>query len=56
MEKKAIKKNILISYFGYEHDQLEYKVQDRTFLASFGKTSSGLTSGGLLSRSLPTLI
>ena len=37
MEKKAIKKNILISYFGYEHDQLEYKVQDRTFLASFGK-------------------
>ncbi len=37
MEKKAIKKNILISYFGYEHDQLEYKVLDRTFLASFGK-------------------
>ena len=50
MEKKAIKKNILISYFGYEHDQLEYKVQDRTFLASFGKDAK---TKGYLSRLSP---
>ncbi len=31
------KKKILISYFGYEHDQLGYKIQDRTFLSRFGK-------------------
>ena len=50
MEKKSIKKNILISYFGYEHDQLEYKVQDRTFLASFGKDAK---TKGYLTRLSP---
>ena len=50
MEKKSSKKNILISYFGYEHDQLEYKLQDKTFIASFGKDAK---TKGYLSRLSP---
>ena len=53
MEKKVIKKNILISYFGYEHDQLEYKLQDKTFIASFGKDAK---TKGYLSRLSPNAI
>ena len=39
-------KNILISYFGYEHDQLKHKIQDKEFLRRFGKNSK--TQGYLL--------
>lgn len=41
-------KNILISYFGYEHDQLDHKIQDRTFLSRFGKDMK--TKGFLLKK------
>ena len=43
-------KNILISYFGYEHDQLDHKIQDRTFLSRFGKDQK--TKGFLLKKDL----
>ena len=49
MEKaNAEKTRILISYFGYEHDQLGYKIQDRTFLSRFGKDMK--TRGYLLKK------
>lgn len=41
-----MEKNILISYFGYEHDQLKHKIQDKEFLRRFGKNSK--TQGYLL--------
>ena len=41
-------KKILISYFGYEHDQLKHKIQDKEFLRRFGKDSK--TQGYLLDK------
>ena len=35
MDKK--KKKVLISHYGFEQDQLAYKIQDRRFIARFGR-------------------
>ena len=48
------KKKILISYFGYEHDQLGHKIQDRTFLSRFGKDMK--TRGYLLKKDLTSIM
>ncbi|MBQ6006991.1 MAG: sigma 54-interacting transcriptional regulator [Kiritimatiellae bacterium] len=47
------KTKILISYFGYEHDQLAHKIQDRTFLSRFGRNQK--TIGFLLKRGVDTI-